>query len=1602
MLPIAMNYVSEALGTEVTSSNIDISFFDELQLKDVLALDSEGDTLIYIQKLNADIGLFSFFSRTLRIDHIENENVKINLVELSRDKYNFNHILEHLNSSESDTTKSESKPWDISFNTFAFNDFNFELINEGGDLRTTIPKLSGDFKSFNIDKSIYHLSDLSIEGINLAYNESGYKSDFQTSTSLPTLPIDLLVDNISIQGQNIEYNKNAQSKNNFNFDPNHISTSHFNLEGSNLAWSDSILVQLDKIGIKMKDGFEIEHLSSDIVLTDQKIDIGQTKIQTKTSNIDFNGKMNFASFDEFINNILDTNIQLEFQKSDISKSDLDYFLDNYQNDRFNFNVLDDIDFTGKIINSNGNITAHKIALSIGDNLQLYGTIQVASSGQTRINFDIQKLKSSQDYLEKLLPTFKFPKELNNLGEINSNATGQYQSNEVDFTSISLKTGSGTRLVGSGKIYNIKDISTPRFNFFFEDLNTNLNSVFSDKSILPEELQRLEDIQYSGKVEGDLRNIELKGSLLTSLGNLETDSKFQFNDDYTDGQYDGYFKLENFDVGRMLNDTTYGIANFTGNISGSGLSIDKLKSQVNGKISSFYYDGYNYQDILVEGSYSDKLFNGKVVSNDENFNLNFDGKVDFRGSSAVMDLTMDMRSIDLKELGFTDSLMILGGMFRGKINGNSIDEILGEGIIENFSVRTQKGSYFADSTIFVNATKINETEKVFSLESPFMDGEIKGEIKPSTLIRFVKNYIKAYIPLEIGYDEDIDDNLDKYFEEHDDQNFILSATTKNIDSLLIPFLGNGISLKKATLGANFSSEETRLDIKGKIDSLLYKGILFQRSSYFFDGKKSFINGNVNIEDISMDNEILVPITTINTVLNNKIADFNLVMENEDYEERLNLSGDMTRTDEYIITFNDSIYMNGFNWHFSPYNQVIFGDYGLFMQDLKLSKENQAITIYTDENENGDAIEVLFDKFTLSELTAIIDKENDYFEGEIDGALLINSIYFNPFVTADLSLNKVTVAGKEVGKLTIEAAQDLASNSVKSNIRLSGPQNDATLKLDFGIENQSTVGELDIGKLEMAIIDPYLTNVFINSEGYVNGKITINGDINNLDLKGKLRTHDIKTTPVFTNSRYAVLDTDISFTDREIDFGTVELKDKNNNSAFVKGKINHRNLRSSVIDLKVNTDNFEFLNTTENENELFHGNVNVSGNVSVFGPIDDIVIDGSVSAINDSKLIVSPLSIEEKFSADNFIIYSGDPRIIPFDSLTIEEKKPSLALPFDIDLKVNVQKDSEFSLIMDPITGDKLTCYGQSNLNLKLSKEGKMELFGIYTVSKGLYTFSWGPLTKEFNIQPGSTVNLNGDPLDGILDVDAVYVANTSVYDLLQLESGLKDAQISEAQRKRDINVILSLTNSIQKPEISLDITSDENDLSSITDILNNKLAQLRTQPSELNNQVFGLLLFGNFILAKNAETDLAKTTTDLAISSLSSLVSTQLNKLADGLIEGFEVNLDFDAYSSDFLSLGDEGLITEFGFGVKKTLFDNRLTISAETNVNLESSTKASDFNTIAGNFILEYKLNKNGNYIFKAFRKSIANRLGIDETTSKNGASIFIRNEFGEIKKKKK
>ena len=78
----------------------------------------------------------------------------------------------------------------------------------------------------------------------------------------------------------------------------------------------------------------------------------------------------------------------------------------------------------------------------------------------------------------------------------------------------------------------------------------------------------------------------------------------------------------------------------------------------------------------------------------------------------------------------------------------------------------------------------------------------------------------------------------------------------------------------------------------------------------------------------------------------------------------------------------------------------------------------------------------------------------------------------------------------------------------------------------------------------------------------------------------------------------------------------------------------------------------------------------------------------------------------------------------------------------------------------------------------------------------------------------------------------------------------------------------------------------------------------------------------------------------------------------------------------------------------KKMFDDRLSIKVGSNVNINRENAASwsnvDFSAIAGDFVLEYRLNEKGNYLVRIFHLNDYDIIQ-DENDYKTGVGFVIR-----------
>lgn len=566
-----------------------------------------------------------------------------------------------------------------------------------------------------------------------------------------------------------------------------------------------------------------------------------------------------------------------------------------------------------------------------------------------------------------------------------------------------------------------------------------------------------------------------------------------------------------------------------------------------------------------------------------------------------------------------------------------------------------------------------------------------------------------------------------------------------------------------------------------------------------------------------------------------------------------------------------------------------------------------------------------------------------------------------------------------------------NTFAADVKITGHGNDVQLTGNYYVkpENNSSFDmNLDIRQILLNSVQGATMGAIANASGSLKGKLAINGTIKAPNVDGNLDFNQAAFNLTMLNSYFRIDEESIIVDNTGLRFNTFTIKDSSNNTAVLDGMVYYNpGYTDYRFDLTLKATNFQALNTVKKVNQVYYGQLFFDSNLRIVGTQIKPVVDGSITINEQTRLTVILPQKEPGLQEREGIVVFVDMDAVPNDSLFLAQYDSINKLEvmgLDIAVDINVDKKAEFNLVVDEGNGDFLKVRGAATLSGGIDPSGKITLAGSYELEEGAYELSFNFLRRRFDIQKGSTIVWTGEPTKANVDITANYIAKTAPYDLVasQLEGEEASAsQKSYYRQKLPFAVDLKMKGELLKPEIVFDIRlPNENynlDKSKITTI-QDKLDAIRQQPSELNKQVFALLLLGRFVTENPfASSSGGINAEGFARNSVSQLLTEQLNNLATDLIKGVDLNFNLASTTEDFTTGNVEAQKrTDLNVALSKRLLNDRLKVTVGSNFELEGSQaataggKSQRSNNLAGNVSVEYQLSKDGRYALRAYRKN--------------------------------
>ena len=1095
--------------------------------------------------------------------------------------------------------------------------------------------------------------------------------------------------------------------------------------------------------------------------------------------------------------------------------------------------------------------------------------------------------------------------------------------------------------------------------------------------LPDNFRHLGTIRFSGNFTGFYHDFVAYGKLRTSLGNVTTDVSLKLNNG--NPHYKGKVITNHFKLGRFL-EMKNDLGDITMNVDldGEGFTKKELDASLKGDIKQVVVKGYEYNNVEVKGDFKDQIFAGFLAVEDENIAFDFDGKIDLSKKIPEINFISNIKNAKLAKLNLVSSKKKLKTRFSTQLKvdlkGSTADDIVGSVELNNSHYDDKIDSIVIEKLLITSER--DGFEKNISVNSDVLDASLVGDFKFDEVANYLSDFMGHYIPIKkedkkelANLPNDISFNIDFH-------------NTEIISKVLLG--GMGIS-DSTSVNGKYKASEHKLTINGNSEIVDVFGTEIRELEFLAEANDELLNLNLDIEKIYNNDSLYLDNFNIFSTAGGDSAITNIVWVNNLVTSKN--EGDITLKTNFNSFTNVSnklvdsyVYVSDSLWSVNPLNEIIIDTSYFKIHDFSIYSATQRVSVDGAlVNNSNEQLNLLFKDINLLTFKRLIPREVINLEGIINGSTSVKKRNNALILNSNLAFNQFEINNYLVGDGILQSEWNNANESLKLNGKF---YRSKTPTLSFGgyyypmKEEESLDLNLELFQTELSMFDNYTKEFLDNLKGVADANVALTGTLKEPALNGLLTLRNTGFKVKYLNTIYKTDLCEINIAPDMISCDNVKFFDEKNNQAIAIGTVYHEWFKDWSFDVGLDVDNFLALNTTEENNSLYYGKAYATGLVDISGYNNQLSVDVSVKTEKNTVLNI-PLDDSEDLEESNFIEFISHDTA----SVFVEEDVDLSNIEMNFDLEIT--PDAEVRLIFDDLIGDVMRSRGSGNLNLQITKDGDLDMFGSYVVQDGDYLFTLqNVINKRFDLEEGGTISWNGSPYDAEINLTAVYRTRARLYDLLA------NIDTNEIYKKRiPVDLKLKMQDKMMNPDISFDIdlpTADGDTKSKVRSVL--YVSDQQENIQELNKQVFSLLVLNSFLPPSGSESsyDRASVGSTTSYELLSNQVSNMLSKISNDFDVGFSYRP------------GDELSPEEVELALSRQFFNDRLIVDGNLGYSDKGSisNEAQNTNNLIGDISVEYKITKDGKLRVKAFNNS--NQFSLTETSSPytQGVGFSYREEY--------
>jgi len=1541
------NSISKEINAEVNIKEFDLSFFADIELKDISII-KEKDTLLSLKEITIDVELSPLFDNKIIVD-----NLDINRLSGSLDK-----VLPQTEENQTETQNNNEESYEIIVNNLNILNSNLSYFDKEMNMTMRFDIGAIKIENIKVDSFLVKADNVIFENTWVDYI-SPYIAGIEEEVDTSVIYLIIQINNAMVINSGFYYNDSLME----------FKT------GGGIVKTNDLIVDLTKTAVTFDKG-SLDNSFFNFVYINDTIDTIDFDDNFWNVTYDFVELKNSKFYYDVLylpedSNSFDYN---HIHLDDIEGSANDYFFSFHkmygklnslafvENNKINFSDID-----GKIY-VDDNILKMDSVEFVTDNsrIKLNGetgfyfydyTLKNNNSTNISLIADIDKWTDLEYFLAgsiKNIENYEKLKDKKTVVDLKFSGTSDSLNTKLKFN-----YNNSAYLFSQGIV---KGLSGEDTNYDLRINQLAVSKQIIDIFIDNETAEYIPNqIFISGLLKGDFNKINFNGNVNTEYGkqNILLSSNFSEDKETLTAEITGGF-YEKKTSGIKIDSLNI-------NINLKNFDIEKLVADVELKLKSIEIDSIRYDNLTANLKLEERNFKLLAQSKDSIVDFSFNSDGVFNDSIIIGTAKINMNNFSMQQAG------LLENKYDIKFNSSS-------NWIYNFN---NNYSEFHQHFTKLSTTDSIKTNSVQELEIDFSYDDKLTFFKLRSDSNFVQFSIKGNL-----------DSLESSFYKLAN---ILTLQRKKGDSLVFPDMELYAKFLNPNdlIGQTFSEylpNYSKLLIDGKykgktgefifeltVPEFEYQGNNLDSTYVKFYGDRHFLDYKLS-SNIQIDT-ILNTKIELDGKLKKQILYTHLNLKDKDKKsDFLNLNIESHKVaDEYKIKIIDTaLVILSNNWSIDKTNSFAVSSKDLIAQNINLFRDDKKIKIETDTIQNE--IALILENIDLSVFNKILNNDT-LLSGIAD--INLKTSYKNNIKNirlesdvADFKYNNIYIGNLELEKAILNQnyfAYDIRLNQSRKSIKTKGIINfDNTKRINANLE---------INSFDMLILQDMLKDYLYETNGRINSNIKITGNIDNPLFNGYLSFTDAQVGIKEINEVFKIGKKKIILENDKIFLDNFKLIDKNNQEIDFAGNIQYKNNNLIFNTVKVNAQNFEMMSSQYSEEKPVYGLVVADILLNANGKLDKLKMRTKISLDYPTNIkYVFPEDLSTKNHGD-IVNFTKIDTVQIFDSIaeqSINNYKQKLSAFGDLDAELEIKEGCKFSLFFDKSKENYFDAKVKGKIKY-IVNHGISRTYGSVDILQGNMKYSMPMVTmNKLKVEDGSFIQINNNLENPYISVNASTKIWASTGNL-----------IDNYNKNLEVSVFMFMRGNLDNLVMQFDISQETSD-----PLVSSKISQMSKNERSVN--AVNLLVRGQFETSQNSASAI-----DIN-SYINSMFATGLNKLISDRVKFVDMNFNIKTFNNMNSSGAVENQSNLF-FNVQKGFYNNRLRVKYTSNMTTtltQQDEQVGQLNTYTQrNFFIEYDINKSGTFQSVLFRKDAYEDI-LEGDIISTGGGLKIRrnyNSFGDI-----